>query len=81
MDPEPDRNKDRNSCHDWCDWNMRQCLKECRSRYPDPFRDIGARNRCITACKEADDPDRGYNACYADCNSRFPERPITTVAP
>ena len=81
FDPEPDRNKDRKSCDDWCTWNKRQCLKECRHQYPDPMRDIGARNRCITACDDARDPDHGLHECRADCQRRFPGRPITALEP
>jgi hypothetical protein len=81
MDPEPDRNKDRRSCEDWCSWNMRQCIKECWHRYPDPVRDFWTRTVCITECecKESDDPNHGLEACRGDCQRRFPERPRTAV--
>ena len=72
-DPEPDHDKDRKSCHDWCAWDWRQCRLECKHRHPD--RDFNERNRCFLSC------DRKVQQCKADCNSRFPERPITTVAP
>jgi hypothetical protein len=65
----------------WCNWNKRQCIRECRHLYPDPMRDIGARNRCIRSCDSNDDPNKGLNACMGDCQRRFPERPITAVEP
>jgi hypothetical protein len=79
MDPEPDRFKNRKSCWDWCNWNRRQCEKECRHLFPDPH--FNERNRCIRSCKTNEDPNKGLDACTGDCNSRFPERPIITVAP
>jgi hypothetical protein len=73
MDPEPDRNKDRKSCFDWCSWDWRQCIKECDHMYPDPR--WNERNRCKRSC------DQKVNSCTADCNVRFPERPLVTVEP
>jgi hypothetical protein len=80
MDPEPDRNKDRKSCHHWCDWSYRQCEKWCRKEYPDPH--WNKRNRCFKdRCENDPDPNIGSKKCAADCNSRFPERPITALEP
>lgn len=80
MDPEPDRNKDRNSCHDWCGWSRRQCDKWCWKEYPEPFRDWYKRNRCFRdRCEEHQNPNIGRKACEADCNRRFPERPLTAT--
>ena len=75
MDPEPDRNKNRHSCEDWCAWNMRQCEKECWHRYPDVVRDFWSRTVCLDACKTSKDPNHGLEACRGDCQKRFPERP------
>jgi hypothetical protein len=78
MDPEPDHNKDRKSCFDWCDWNKRQCIKECRSQFPDPY--WYKRNKCIRdRCDNHEDPNIGHKECRLDCQRRFPERPA--VAP
>ena len=73
MDPEPDRNKDRKSCWDWCAWDRRQCEKECRHRHPD--RDMNERNRCIRSCENK------FTSCKVDCNIRVPERPIAPAEP
>jgi len=78
MDPEPDRNKDWRSCHDWCDWSYRQCEKWCWKEYPDLFRDWNKRRVCfVDRCDNHSDPDIGSKACEADCNRRFPGR--TTI--
>jgi hypothetical protein len=80
MDPEPDRNKDRKSCHDWCDWSKRQCIKECKRMHPYP--DWDGQNQCLkNRCENHSDPSIGYKSCRSDCSKRFPERPqgpITT---
>jgi hypothetical protein len=78
MDPEPDRYKDRKSCFDWCDWSMRQCEKWCRKEYPFPFWNKYRQCR-EDRCKNHPDPDIGKKSCEADCNKRFPERPIASM--
>lgn len=78
-DPEPDRNNDRKSCFDWCSWSRRQCEKWCWKEYPDFFGDWYKRNRCFKErCDDSPDPDIGLKACEADCQRKFPERPIVT---
>ena len=78
MDPEPDQNKDYNSCFDWCQWNRRQCGKECRHKYPYPRWD--EYNQCIKErCENHEDPKIGRRSCEADCRSKFPDRPITAT--
>ena len=75
FDPEPDKNKDRKSCFDWCDWSKRQCFKECKHRYPNPVRDFYKRIQCKRECDTGPDPEKGYDACQTDCRTKFPERP------
>jgi hypothetical protein len=82
MDPEPDRNKDRRSCYDWCDWSHRQCEKWCWKEHPEPFRDWYKRNRCLKErCVDDPSPNIGSKACEADCGRRFPDRPTTALEP
>jgi hypothetical protein len=80
MDPEPDHNKDRNSCEDWCDWSRRQCVKWCWNEYPDLIGDWNKRRVCFEdRCDNHRDPNIGYRECRLDCQRRFPERPIVTI--
>jgi len=75
MDPEPDHNKDRNSCEDWCDWSRRQCVKWCWKEYPDLFGDWNKRRVCFEdRCDNHKDPNIGYRECRLDCQRRFPGR-------
>jgi len=76
MDPEPDRKKDYKSCDDWCQWNRRQCDKECWHKFPAPIGDWYKRARCIREiCEDHDDPNIGRKACQADCVDRWRDRP------
>lgn len=80
MDPEPDHNKDRNSCEDWCDWSRRQCEKWCWKEYPNVIGDWNKRRVCFEdRCDNHKDPNIGYKSCRSDCQRRFPERPIVTI--
>jgi hypothetical protein len=76
MDPEPDRKKDLKSCWDWCQWNRRQCEKECWHKFPAPFGDWHKRSMCIQdICEDHDNPNIGRKACQADCTDRWRDRP------
>ena len=78
MDPEPDRNRDRKSCFDWCAWSRRQCEKECKHRHPYP--DWDGYNQCVkNRCENHSDPNIGHKSCERDCNKRFPERPLGPI--
>jgi hypothetical protein len=73
MDPEPDRRKDQKHCDDWCEWEQRQCRKECDHRIPRTR--WYERIKCYNDCKTAAD------ICRSDCQKKFSERPITAVSP
>jgi hypothetical protein len=76
MDPEPDRQKDLKSCWEWCQWNRRQCEKECWHKFPAPFGDWHKRSMCIQdICEDHINPNIGRKACQADCNDRWRDRP------